>query len=61
MQDITILFFLALNECGPPKIWMNGMIQDGERLDIIDPTPDYLDNFGNFGIDGNGPVPEEHQ
>ena len=34
------------------------MIRDGERLDIIDPTPDYLENFG---IDDNGPIPEEHQ
>ena len=42
----------------PQKICINGMIRGGERLDIIDPTPDDLDNFS---IDGNGPVPEEHQ
>ena len=42
----------------PKKIWMNGMMKDGERLEVIDPIPDDLENFG---IDPSGPIPEIHQ
>lgn len=34
------------------------MMRDGEQLDVIDPTPGDLESFG---LDPDGPVPEEYQ